>query len=291
MSDMTSDIHAESPDDTLARWRDWQSMTCGANSVRQRADILERLREHAATRSGRMLDDVDPRTLTAEDVSSYMAAKPGWSANTRSTYFRHLRSWFDFLHQTGRTPTNPVAALRRPRARQGVPSPLTEREVAAVFAGVHQDLWAMMALALYAGLRAHEVAMFRAEQIRGQYLVVLGKGEKPARLPLATQLADLAYRMPGDGWWFPSSLSGTGHVTEDSISKRVAARFREVGVPTGSIHRLRHTYGTLVHRAHRDLLVTQRLLRHASVATTMIYAAVEDDDMASALTGLPLLSA
>jgi hypothetical protein len=47
----------------------------------------------------------------------------------------------------------------------------------------------------------------------------------------------------------------------------------------------------LVHRKHRDLLVTRDLLRHSSVATTMIYAAVESEDMAAALEGLPQLTA
>lgn len=277
--------------DAIARWQEYQASTCCPSTISQRSDDVERLREHTATRSGRALADVDPRHLTAEDISAWLARR-GLSANSKARYFRSVASWCGWLHRTGRISADPMVALRRPRGRVGTPDPLDLREVELVFDGAPARLVAIMVLALYAGLRAHEVAAFRGVQVRERHVVMLGKGEKPARLPLAPQLAAVAVSMPAAGWWFPSpSWSGRDHLSGNHVGALVAARFRAVGVETGSIHRLRHTYGTLVQRETRDIRVTQRLLRHASVATTMIYTAVEDGDMAAALRGLPRLTA
>jgi site-specific recombinase XerD len=54
---------------------------------------------------------------------------------------------------------------------------------------------------------------------------------------------------------------------------------------------MRHTGATSIQRHGRDLRVTQRWLRHSSVATTEIYTEVAEDDMHEALGGLPPLSA
>lgn len=287
MSVMTTSVHTESLSDCIARWQDWQASTCNTSTIRQRSDDVLRAVEHAADRNGRA---VDARDLTTEDLASYLA-RPGRSANTKCRYAKSFACWYGWLRRTGRIDVDPTADLRRPKPRTGVPNPLTSAELEAVFTGAEPQLAAMMALALYAGLRRHEVAAFRGEQIRMRHLVVVGKGDKDARLPVAAQLADVVARMPRAGWWFPSPVGSLGHIGAEWVGKAVAARFRECGIEQGGVHRLRHTYGTLVHRTHRDILVTQRLLRHASVATTMIYTAVEDADMAEALSGLPRLSA
>src|SRR5690606_42097172 len=66
---------------------------------------------------------------------------------------------------------------------------------------------------------------------------------------------------------------------------REAERF---GIPDVHAHRLRHTAAPLWHvAAGGDLLVTQRLLGHASVSTTQIYAAVADDALRAAVLAVP----
>jgi len=286
---MTNGMCGESLSAVITKWCQWQATTCNDSTISQRLDVIERLREHAAVGTGRDPAEVDPRHLDAEDVAAYLA-RP-LSANSKAMYARSLASWFGWLHRTGRIAADPMVQVGRARGRIGIPNPLTLEEVERVFDGAALRLWAMMALALYAGLRAHEVAAFRGDRIRGRQVVLVGKGNKDARLPLAGELAALAPRMPG-GWWFPAPRSEfRPHLAASYIGELVSDRFRSCGIPTGSIHRLRHTYGTLVHREHRDVLVTRRLLRHASVATTMIYTDVEPADLVSALEGLPSLSA
>ena len=53
-----------------------------------------------------------------------------------------------------------------------------------------------------------------------------------------------------------------------------------------SPHSLRHTFGTNIMRASRNIRTTQRLLRHANVTTTQIYTHVDDDETRSAVENL-----
>jgi integrase/recombinase XerD len=286
MLTMTPNQHSESHLAVTHRWRQYQGMTCCQNTIDQRCDVVELLVEHASAAAGHW---VDPRDLDAVDVAAYLSQQH-FSANTRATYYRALKAWFGWLHRTGRIASDPIVELGKPKQPDGVPSPLTDVELARVFADIPLALFAMMALALLAGLRASEVASFRGDQIRDGRIFVRGKGGKDAVLPLDPQLAQLAARMPVD-WWFPSRTSPRDHVRPERVSVLVGERFRECGIPAGSIHRLRHTYGTKIQKHVGDIRVTQQLMRHSSVATTMRYTAVADDRLAAALDGLPRLTA
>ena len=52
-------------------------------------------------------------------------------------------------------------------------------------------------------------------------------------------------------------------------------------------HQLRHTFATVLLRKGADILAIQKLLGHASVKTTQIYADIEDSAPARALEFLP----
>jgi integrase len=52
-------------------------------------------------------------------------------------------------------------------------------------------------------------------------------------------------------------------------------------------HSLRHTALTNLYRATRDIRVVQRQARHTNIVTTTIYAGPSDEDLSSAVEGLP----
>ena len=56
--------------------------------------------------------------------------------------------------------------------------------------------------------------------------------------------------------------------------------------PRYSIHCLRHTLGTVHYAKNRNLRATQKLLRHASISTTTIYADVMEEEMRESVSGL-----
>jgi len=111
-------------------------------------------------------------------------------------------------------------------------------------------------------------------------LFVTGKGGQEATVPTHPDLWLLAGSYPATGYWFPSPSGG--HILAGTVGIRVGRLFRRHGIE-GSIHRTRHTYGTRLLRSGANIRVVQTLLRHASLATTEMYTAVDEDERRAAV--------
>lgn len=232
----------------------------------------------------------DPGTVEPGDIADWLGGMDGDLAKwTRATYHGDIRSFFRWLADAGHIREDPTDSrlVERPRARAGLPKPLTAAEEARALEHAHGNMRAWLLLALRAGLRASEIAAFRGEEIAEDYVVLVGKGSKEAAIPTHPDLWDLAQHYPRRGWWFPSPAHG-GHVSGNSVSILVGRHFRrpEVDIPKGSIHRCRHTFGTTLQRATHDLRQTQTLMRHSSPATTAIYTAMDEDGLRDAINQL-----
>jgi site-specific recombinase XerD len=71
------------------------------------------------------------------------------------------------------------------------------------------------------------------------------------------------------------------------VSARAGDHFKRVlGIPV-TLHRMRHWLGTTVQREYRDIRVTQRLLGHATLASTQVYTTATDEQQRAARATLP----
>lgn len=210
--------------------------------------------------------------------------------SSRSTYRAHLRAFFGWLHGSGRREDNPAEKIPAAKVPRGLPRPVSPADVQAILAACADpraaNTRAYVLLAAYEGLRVHEVAKVRGEDVSDGALTVMGKGGVLSTVPLHPLVALLAETMPRVGFWFPSP-SSTGHVSRVTVSQAITRAMRRAGVP-GTPHGLRHHFGTQVLRASGgDLRTAQRLLRHASPATTAVYTQVLDDAAFRAVAGIP----
>lgn len=129
-------------------------------------------------------------------------------------------------------------------------------------------------LAAEAGLRRTEVSLVHADDLvpdlLGWTLIAHGKGGKDRRVPLEDDLArEVAVQADG-GWLLPGRIDG--HLSGQYVGKLVARALPGVW----TMHTLRHRFGTLAADGG-DLIAVQRLLGHASVATTQRYVLRPDD--------------
>jgi integrase/recombinase XerD len=215
--------------------------------------------------------------------------REGYAAWSRATYYGHLRSYFNFAMENDVIDVDPMARMRRPHAPQGKPRPLTPDQVDLLLtasAGTgNANVGTWMTLALYAGLRAHEIAKIRGEDVTEDSIFVLGKGGTAAEIPTHPAIWALALDRPRQGWWFPSSVSTLGHVRSTSVSTATTRLFTACGIE-GSIHRCRHTYATTLLRSGANIRTVQELLRHASLSSTQIYTAVDEGERREGIAGL-----
>jgi integrase/recombinase XerD len=263
-------------------WRTWQlAQGLSLRTITERTRIIAALAAACETR---------PDLITVDQIANWLAAHDWWRPSTRATYHASLRAWFSWLVQQGHRIDDPMAMLAKPRRPRGVPHPVTDDQLRRLLGiRMHRRTRVMILLACLAGLRVHEIAKIRGDDLDldAHTIRVLGKGGVLAEIPLHGELVAIAATMPRTGWWFPSHTRAGRPVTGHSVTDIVGEAMRRAGIRS-SAHSLRHWFGTSLVDGGADLRVAQTLLRHASLATTQIYTAVRDQRRVDAIGRLDL---
>ncbi|MBN9376308.1 MAG: site-specific integrase, partial [Cellulomonas sp.] len=225
--------------------------------------------------------------LLEEDVVAWLTT-PSFSPGTRQKYYGAVHTWSSHLQRAGVRPDDPTENLRSPRVPRRQPRPVADEGLELVLGSrMHHRTRVMLHLMAYQGLRRHEVAKFRGEDIDliAGTVTVVGKGGVVAVNPLHEVIAADAASMPRRGWWFPAYPHPTSHVQAHSVGGVVARAIRRAGVnATG--HQLRHWFGTSLLGSGVDVRIVQELMRHASLNTTALYTKVHADQQRAGLARL-----
>lgn len=197
-----------------------------------------------------------------------------WSAGTARSVRTTLRSFYGWAHADGAAATNPAWLLPSIAVPLGKPRPASEEAVRVGLTAADSRVRLMMQLGMK-GLRCREIALVHSRDVHGSgqryRLLVHGKGGRERYVGIPADLARALLDV--DGYTFPGQIDG--HLSAGYISKLLSRAMQ--GLATG--HRLRHRFGTRALReAGGNLRIVQELLGHASVATTQVYTAVDDDD-------------
>lgn len=255
----------------LSRYENWmRARNASARTIGQRMDFARRCLRSWGT-----------LVPEPERVQSWLTGYSGW---TQRTYYGHLSSLFAWLRDEERLIGDPLAEFVLKAPPRPHPRPLTPAEVERVLSDAHGRLRSWLLLAALAGLRCHEVAKVRGEDVTETTFYVLGKGAQAAMLPTHPALWTLAREFPRSGWWFPSP-SREGAVSPNTVSRAVGRHFRRHGI-AGSIHRMRATYGTTLLRNGHNIRVVQELMRHRSLSATEHYLGTDHDELVRAIGSL-----
>lgn len=242
----------------------------------------ERLRLYHLKRFG-VTSGSDPTTVTTDDLLDYLGTHQ-WASSTRHSNRTTLRSFFGWMHASGRRGDNPAALLPKIRQQPGTPRPIPDQLLRDALEAVGERERLMLLLGATGGLRAGEISRVNVSDIMGQRdaysLLVHGKGRKQRVVPLADSMArDLrdAGSANAGGWVFPGQING--HLSDGYVSKLMSRN-----LPDGwTAHTLRHRFASTAYAGSRDLRAVQELLGHTNVATTQIYTAVPDDSVRAAV--------
>lgn len=218
----------------------------------------------------------DPWQVTTADISEW-TGRQQWAHETRRGRRASFKAFYDFGVAAGHIEESPAEALPKLRERIGEPRPIPEPALQAALAQANSRCRLILRLAHEAGLRRGEIAVVHLNDLRlesgGWALLVHGKGGKERVVPLNSSLAialRTACRVSG-GYAFPSQRLA-GHVHARWIGEQASAVLGE----EWTLHCCRHAFATELLRAGVDLVTIQRLLGHASVATTQRYTKPED---------------
>jgi integrase/recombinase XerD len=226
------------------------------------------------------LEEVTKRDL--ESFREYLVLQRHYSKNSVYTTVRGLTSLFRTF---GLAQAEGLEAPKRP---ERLPHYLSEDETHRLFSAVAESPRdsAIVHVLAYCGLRVSELCNLLLEDIefpRNLLHVRSGKGDKDrevvmedkTRTALDRYLTERTLAGEGSMRMFP-----VGPVTVERIVRRAA---RDAGIPRRvTPHMLRHTLATALLSRGCDIRYIQKLLGHASVATTQIYTHVDTQSLRDA---------
>lgn len=234
-----------------------------------------RQREKRLRSLGKPLDE-----CTHEDILRTIPTH--LKAATRRQYFNALRyGCLDMLRQ-GLITQDPTVGLRLPKPGRSMPRPFTPAEQMVLLAMPGRErLWTV--LGMFAGFRASDIVKVEYRHLEArEYGWVLrvpdGKGGVDATIPAHDSVVAALSQ-------YSETVGPIWPILPDTMSVSWSAAARAVGV-AGRFHRCRHTYGTRLYATTKDIAVTSRLMRHANVATTMIYTEISAEAEFAAVSGL-----
>ena len=226
------------------------------------------------------LDEVTIRDL--ESYREYLVIQRHYSKNSLYTTVRGLTCLFrSFGYST-------ADQLEPPRRPERLPRYLSEEEMHRLFEAVKSSPRdnAIVHVLAFGGLRVGELCHLQIEDIefeRNILHVRSGKGDKDREVVLEDRT-----RAAVDRYLTERSLSGdssprlfpVGPVTVERIVRYAAV---SAGIPRRvTPHMLRHTLATALLSRGCDIRYIQKLLGHASVATTQIYTHVDTQALRNA---------
>jgi integrase len=218
----------------------------------------------------RLNDIAHPEFATTEDLEKAVMKSPGLSTkktnvNRYKMIYRHLL--YLKLIPERESPAEKLPRIRKPKS---MPRPFTHNEVALIMKEAKEPQKHWFILSCFAGLRAAEISLVKGadlEELQDGYMIRIpaGKGGTDLALPAHPVVVEMikSYNTLGRLWptMFPHSLS-------------VAAckELRRLGI-NKKLHSGRHYFATNAYSvSNGDLLAVSKLMRHASPATTAIYA-------------------
>lgn len=203
----------------------------------------------------------------------------GWKPATIQSAIASFRSFYRWAHRTGRLPHNPALELTPPRARRTKARIADEEQITSALSqplSATHEAW--IRLGAECGLRVHEIAKVRVEEIDGEWLHVTGKGGQYRTQWLSPRLRDVLQECARDarhGHLFPGRSGKPVHTST------IWRAFKTL-LHTNP-HSLRHRAGTTVYRrGGNNIRLAQEFLGHANPMTTARYLHIERDELRTA---------
>lgn len=229
-----------------------------------------------------------PREVTTAQLRRYVAGlqERGLAAKTVSFRVMVMKRFYRFLFDEGYIDADPSRRIPSPKVGKRLPKSLSTRQIQDFFASFNEEVpierrdKMFFELVYLCGLRMSEACNIRIEDLdlSDSSLTILGKGSKERRSYLKPQLIAALTSYLGDqreGFLFPGYNGGP--ITTRQMGYRFKVYAKRARLPeTATPHSFRHLIAVHYLINGAPITFVQRLLGHASLATTGIYTQLTD---------------
>jgi site-specific recombinase XerD len=202
---------------------------------------------------------------------------------------------------------NPVDGIELPRREKRLPPKLTKQESMRLLEIVYNYPYdysylryrnhAIFATFVFAGLRKSELLNLGLADVDLENLTLFvrqGKGSKDRIVPISFTLAQTLKRYLVERKrlnktcpQFFTSLNRNVGLTDTGL-KRIVIKLRKASGITFTVHKLRHTFATLMLEGGCDIYSLSRMMGHSDIKTTTIYLAATAEHLRSQIGKHPL---
>lgn len=227
--------------------------------------------------------------LSFDLANEFICRFKGLKPNTIAQKLKVCRLFFKWCFKTWDLKAeNPFSRIKYPIIRRTEKSFWTPEQVEKILnAEQDKEFRFCFAIMAYAGFRFFEAQKAAWGDFEGDFIKVMGKGGKFAKVPVSAKLRAEMCRFldgrqkPDEGAIFSDRVTNTA--TNREIKKACAA----AGVKfegRANCHRFRHSFASNLLRGGASVVTTQRLLRHSTPMITLsVYSHVLKEDLTDAV--------
>ncbi len=248
--------------------------------------------------------------VTVDNVRNlffYGRTERHWSPNTFLVFYKSLSVFFKWCISQGYLQENPIADLAKPKLEQKLPKRLAKQDALRLLEIVYNYPYsstflryrnhALFAMFIYAGLRLNECMQLKYSDVdleNKTIFIHLGKGSKDRMVPISSTLSVILQKYLIERKklnktcpeFFASYRLNQGF-TQDGL-KHLVEKIRAASKLKFSVHRLRHTFATLMIEGGCDIYSLSKMMGHGDIKTTTIYLSASIEHLQGQIMKHPL---
>ncbi|MFC1496306.1 tyrosine-type recombinase/integrase [Candidatus Margulisiibacteriota bacterium] len=251
---------------------------------------------------------VDLKDITTALLRQYfleMQQAYQYKINTMCRRINSMRSFFLYCQNQEYIISNPMNKITTPKKEKPLPIYLTDEESKRYIDTPTRDKlgWirkrdrAILDTFFYTGIRKSELINLDTADINMDEWILKvrkGKGNKdrliPLNAPLINSLREYLAVKPGKHPALFAAINHSRRLGKNGLYQlfRKHLKNAKINRPEITIHKIRHTFATMILKGSKNLIAVQELLGHVDLSTTRIYLHTTMDDLRRAIEKHPM---
>lgn len=237
----------------------------------------------------------------------YGRTQRNWQNGTYICSHKSLGVFFEWCKSEGYLSENPIRDVEVPKLEKKLPVKLTKQEALRLLEISYNYPYgirflryrnhAIFSTFIFAGLRKKELINLKLTDVDLENMTIFvrqGKGSKDRIIPISFTLAQTLKRYLQERKlvnktcpeFFTSSVLNMG-LTESGLKKYVDT-IRKTSKIKFTVHKLRHTFATLMLEGGCDIYSLSRMMGHSDIKTTTIYLNASAEHLRGQISKHPL---